>query len=376
MRVECVDLRIRCASLRIPRWRVYATDHNGIRSRPLPLPLSLSLSLPRRVLFDAIRLGYVRLGELSSSRHTRACTHKARVRPASTRARDAPLNPVSPVSIGAACNGRTSWEYARRGFERKSNPKGKANERPGRYARRRGGRPLPPLFSPANPTLRNMENSRSIDPSIPRPFPRIALVQRDPSSTSLFPNRFFPRHLRFFLSERSPSPRDTLSKRNLRATFFQFLPDHLPGPYFHWTDPSSQLLPLPPASIPPLCSRARHAARNVRRPINFISARKDSRTATREIGTSVSSGCKNLFLLPFCSPSYTYIHTYTYIYIYIRYIDGRDSILERSNLGHRPSVRVRKKKRMSGSAAAVTARIHRPREYTFTRHRDTYTYGK
>jgi len=33
-RFECVDLRIRCASLRIPRWRVYATGHNGIRGLP------------------------------------------------------------------------------------------------------------------------------------------------------------------------------------------------------------------------------------------------------------------------------------------------------------------------------------------------------
>lgn len=32
--VECVDLRIRRASLRIPRWRVYATGHNGICSLP------------------------------------------------------------------------------------------------------------------------------------------------------------------------------------------------------------------------------------------------------------------------------------------------------------------------------------------------------
>lgn len=32
MRVECIDLRIRCASLRIPRWRVYATGYNGIRT--------------------------------------------------------------------------------------------------------------------------------------------------------------------------------------------------------------------------------------------------------------------------------------------------------------------------------------------------------
>lgn len=32
--VECVDLRIRRASLRIPRWRVYATGHNGICRLP------------------------------------------------------------------------------------------------------------------------------------------------------------------------------------------------------------------------------------------------------------------------------------------------------------------------------------------------------
>lgn len=208
MRVECVDLRIRCASLRIPRWRVYATDHNGIRSRPLPL----SLSFPRRVLFDAIRLGYVRLGELSSSRHTRACTHSARVRPASTRARDAPLNPVSPVSIGAACNGRTSREYARRGFERKSNPKGKANERPGRYARQRGDRSLPPLFPAAKPlpVARDMEKRwRSIDRSadsetVPANHVRRACF-RTAFSFATF-HSSFPRDLR---PRATPSPNGT-----------------------------------------------------------------------------------------------------------------------------------------------------------------------
>jgi len=46
MWVECIDLRIRCASLRIPRWRVYATGHNGI----CRLPRSLSRSIWRTTI--------------------------------------------------------------------------------------------------------------------------------------------------------------------------------------------------------------------------------------------------------------------------------------------------------------------------------------
>lgn len=248
MRVECVDLRIRCASLRIPRWRVYATDHNGIRSRPLPL----SLSFPRRVLFDAIRLGYVRLGELSSSRHTRACTHSARVRPASTRARDAPLNPVSPVSIGAACNGRTSREYARRGFERKSNPKGKANERPGRYARQRGDRPLPLLFPAAKPlpVARDMEKRwRSIDRSADSETVPANHVRR-----ACFRTAFS------FATFHSSFPRD-LRPRATNGTDIFPIPI---APIYQRSvaDPCSSFLF---ASFPPFCSRARHTARNARR---------------------------------------------------------------------------------------------------------------
>lgn len=217
--------------------------------------LSLSLSFPRRVLFDAIRLGYVRLGELSSSRHTRACTHSARVRPASTRARDAPLNPVSPVSIGAACNGRTSREYARRGFERKSNPKGKANERPGRYARQRGDRPLPLLFPAAKPlpVARDMEKRwRSIDRSADSETVPANHVRRACFRTAF---SFATFHSSF---PRDASARDTLSKRN--GHFSDSDRPHLP----EIRRRPMQLLSFRFSSTL-LLACARHTARNVRR---------------------------------------------------------------------------------------------------------------